>query len=104
MLKSVKSSVKRCYGSIEVYLCSMRVIFFSAAGVFILLLVGATLISGPQASAGEKDLTIALRQIGHSILLQAGDSTSRVLPVKKMNRMFFCWSFKVHSPIYQTRW
>lgn len=72
----------------------MRVIFFSAAGVFILLLVGATLINDPRASAGEKDLTIALRQIGHSILLQAGDITSRVLPVKETEPNVFLLEFQ----------
>lgn len=72
----------------------MRAIFFSAAGVFSLLLVGATLISEPRASAGEKDLTIALRQIGHSILLQSGDVTSRVLPVKETEPNVFLLEFQ----------
>jgi hypothetical protein len=30
---------------------------------------------------------VALRKIGHEILLQSGDSTSRVLPVQKIGKM-----------------
>ncbi len=37
---------------------------------------------------------ILLRRIGHEILLQSGDSTSRVLPVKKMGRNEYLISFE----------
>jgi len=35
-----------------------------------------------------KELTIAMRQIGHQILLHAGDSSSRVLPVRQADQTF----------------
>lgn len=42
----------------------------------------------------EKEVTIALRQIGHKLLLQAGDATSRVLPVTEIEPFTFQLSFQ----------
>src|SRR5262245_54182709 len=36
------------------------------------------------ARSSEQTLELVLRNIGHELLLQAGDSTSRVLPISKM--------------------
>lgn len=49
--------------------------------------------------AGNKDFDIArrevlLRRLGHEVLLQSGDSTSRVLPVKKMGAHEYRISFE----------
>ena len=41
---------------------------------------------------------LVMRAIGHKILLHAGDSTSRVLPVKKVSRSVFQLEFQ--SPFY----
>src|SRR6187549_1125652 len=54
-----------------------------------LLLTFITLICVAFSMAGSDDYDIArrevlLRRIGHEILLQSGDSTSRVLPVEKI--------------------
>ena len=38
-----------------------------------------------QDSIAEKHIEVALRMIGHQILLNANDSTSRVLPIEKEN-------------------
>ncbi len=44
---------------------------------------------------------ILLRKIGHEVLLQAGDSTSRVLPVKKINEYQYQVRFE-HQLSFQT--
>jgi len=59
------------------YLCGLIVLLFSCA------------ICTTFSMAGNDDFNIArrevlLRRIGHELLLQSGDSTSRVLPVKKI--------------------
>ena len=56
--------------------------------------------------AGSNDFDIArrevlLRRIGHEILLQSGDSTSRVLPVKKIAENEYQISFE-HELTFQT--
>src|SRR5579863_1000350 len=55
----------------------------------LLLLMFISIICLAYSMAGSDDFDIArrevlLRRIGHEILLQSGDSTSRVLPVKKI--------------------
>lgn len=42
----------------------------------------------------EKHLNIVLRNVGHQLLLKAGDSTSSVLPVKKINNQTFQIEFQ----------
>ena len=53
----------------------------------IMLLLGAWMISGNQATEPiqENRLMLLLRKIGHETLLQAGDYTSRVLPVHQLD-------------------
>jgi Transcriptional regulatory protein, C terminal len=43
---------------------------------------------------GEKHLSIVLRDIGHQILLSANDSTSRVLPIKKVSENVYQIEFQ----------
>src|SRR5580704_8241549 len=55
----------------------------------LLLLMFISIICLALSMAGSDDFDIArreilLRRIGHEILLQSGDSTSRVLPIKKI--------------------
>jgi len=55
----------------------------------LLLLMFISVICVAFSMAGSDDFDIArrkvlLRRIGHEILLQSGDNTSRVLPVKKI--------------------
>lgn len=54
-----------------------------------LLLCGTFAYS--QSSKEEQHTQVALRMIGHQILLNAGDSTSRVFPIEKVND-----SYKIH--------
>lgn len=64
-----------------------------------LLLMFVSLICVAFSIAGSDDFDIArrevlLRRIGHEILLQSGDSTSRVLPVKKIAENEYQVSFE----------
>ncbi|HMJ46437.1 MAG TPA: winged helix-turn-helix domain-containing protein [Ferruginibacter sp.] len=65
----------------------------------VLLLMFISLICVAFSMAGSDDYDIArrevlLRRIGHEILLQSGDSTSRVLPVKKIAENEYQISFE----------
>lgn len=51
---------------------------------FLLLILLASSVQGyAQSSKEEKHLLVSLRMIGHQILLDSGDSTSRVFPIEK---------------------
>jgi hypothetical protein len=41
-----------------------------------------------QRTAGEGHILVSLRMIGHQVLLQSGDSTSRILPVEKEDERY----------------
>jgi DNA-binding winged helix-turn-helix (wHTH) protein len=65
----------------------------------LLLLMSISVIGLAFSMAGSDDFDIArrevmLRRIGHEILLQSGDSTSRVLPVKKITENEYQISFE----------
>ncbi len=52
-----------------------------------------------QRSYTQKNIEVALRMVGHEVLLSVGDSTSRVLPIKKEKgqyRIEFATEFGVH--------
>lgn len=53
-------------------------------GSFILMLLFFS-VKGQEASFQEKHIEVVIRQIGHEFLLELGDSTSRVMPIKKQN-------------------
>src|SRR3954470_7021278 len=56
-------------------------------GLLILLFISIICVAFSMTGNDDFDFArreILLRQIGHEILLQSGDSTSRVLPVKKI--------------------
>ncbi|MGC4099772.1 winged helix-turn-helix domain-containing protein [Ferruginibacter sp.] len=64
-----------------------------------ILLLSISLICVAFTMSGSEDFDIArrevlLRKIGHELLLQSGDSTSRVLPVKKMAENEYRVSFE----------
>lgn len=50
--------------------------------ILLYLLVGGT-VNYAQTPKEEKHLLVSMRMIGHQVLLNAGDSTSRVFPVEK---------------------
>ena len=67
---------------------------------FILLLFGSSSVAYGQKSYDESHLEVSLRMVGHRILLDAGDSTSQVLPIKKEDeryRIEFASEFAVNQ-------
>lgn len=67
------------------------------------LVVSATVmmahVTVAQAAYDQKNIEVSLRMVGHEVLLSVGDSTSRVLPIKKEKgqyRIEFATEFEVH--------
>ncbi len=52
--------------------------------ISVFLLSAGSIITEPESKFPEKGIAIALRNVAHRLLLQAGDSTSQVLPVKQL--------------------
>ena len=50
-----------------------------------------------------KQVNLIIRQIGHRLLLQSGDSTSRVCRLPKLKKARFCSSSKMNSFLATTR-
>jgi hypothetical protein len=65
-----------------------------AAGVAAIGITYFVIISGDRSDFLEKEVIVVMRGIGHEILLKAGDSTSRVLPVKRMDAEVFQIEFQ----------
>jgi hypothetical protein len=66
-------------------------------GLILLLFTAVICVSFSMESNDDFDISrreVLLRRIGHEILLQAGDSTSRVLPVKKIAENEYQISFE----------
>lgn len=62
--------------------------------ISIFLLSAGSIITQPENKFPEKEIAIALRNVGHRLLLHAGDSTSRVLPVKQLGEGSYRLDFK----------
>jgi len=70
-----------------------------STGVGILVLLLSAIVIIAIGTGGEKDFDLArreilLRRIGHELLLQSGDSSSRVLPVKELGPGNYQLSFE----------
>src|SRR6185503_14254535 len=65
----------------------------SSIMILVVLVTAAASVSKKQ-EVPEKHLEVVLRDLGHRLLLTAGDSTSRVLPVKKLNENTYQISFQ----------
>ena len=66
-------------------------------GLLLLLFASAICVASSMADNDDFDVSrreILLRRIGHELLLQSGDSTSRVLPVKKIAKNEYRISFE----------
>lgn len=55
---------------------------------FILTFLWGSVFSQTQSNIEEQHLKVVLRTIGHEFLLQMGDSTSRVLPINKIDNRY----------------
>jgi DNA-binding winged helix-turn-helix (wHTH) protein len=69
-------------------------ILFGSSMVVIIILIAAVAFSNKKNEIPEKHIEVVLRDIGHQLLLSANDSSSRVLPVKKLNSTTYLVSFQ----------
>jgi hypothetical protein len=60
----------------------------------ILILISAVAFINTKNEIPEKHVEVVLRDIGHQLLLSAKDSSSRVLPIKKLNENTYQVSFQ----------
>jgi DNA-binding winged helix-turn-helix (wHTH) protein len=62
--------------------------------MIIVILISAVAFINKKNDIPEKHIEVVLREIGHQLLLSAKDSSSRVLPVKKLNENTYQVSFQ----------
>ena len=67
---------------------------FGSSIIIIVIAISAVAFISKKNETPEKHLEIVLRNLGHQLLLTAKDSTSRVLPVKKLNENTYQISFQ----------
>ncbi|MES1219434.1 MAG: helix-turn-helix domain-containing protein [Bacteroidota bacterium] len=71
-----------------------RFILFGSSIIIIAILISAVAFITKKNDIPEKHLEVVLRDLGHQLLLTAKDSSSRVLPVKKLNENTYQVSFQ----------
>ena len=69
-------------------------ILFGSSIMIIVILISAVASINKKNEIPAKHVEVVLRDLGHQILLTAKDSTSRVLPVKKLNENTYQISFQ----------
>jgi len=69
-------------------------ILFGSSIMIIAILISAVPFINKKNEIPEKHLEVVLRDLGHQLLLTAKDSSSRVLPVKKINENTYQLSFQ----------
>jgi DNA-binding winged helix-turn-helix (wHTH) protein len=69
---------------------------FGSSIIIIFILVSAVASINKKDENPEKHVEVVFRDIGHQLLLSAKDSSSRVLPVKKLNSTTYQISFQNH--------
>ncbi len=69
-------------------------ILFGSSIMIIAILIPAVAFISKKNEIPEKHLEVVLRNLGHQLLLTAKDSSSRVLPVKKLNENKYQVSFQ----------
>src|SRR5215207_7926148 len=71
-------------------------ILFGSSIMIIVILISAVAFINKKNEIPEKHVEVVLRDLGHQLLLSAKDSSSRVLPVKKLNENTYQLSFQNH--------
>ena len=71
-----------------------RFILFGSSIIIVGILISAVAFINKRNEIPANHLEVVLRDIGHQLLLSAKDSTSRVLPVKKVNENTYQISFQ----------
>src|SRR6187549_2136530 len=69
-------------------------ILFGSSIMIIAILISAVAFINKKNEIPEKHLEVVLRDLGHQLLLTAKDSSSRVMPVKKLNSTTYQISFQ----------
>ena len=69
-------------------------ILLGSSIIIIVILISAVAFINKKDEIPEKHLEVVLRNLGHQLLLTAKDSSSRVLPVKKLNENTYQISFQ----------
>jgi hypothetical protein len=69
---------------------------FGSSIILLVILIAAVAFINKKKEIPEKHVEVVLRNLGHQLLLTARDSTSRVLPVKKLNEHTYQLSFQNH--------
>src|SRR4026208_1079960 len=69
-------------------------ILFGSSIMIIVILISAVAFINKKKEIPGKHVEVVLRDLGHQLLLSAKDSTSRVLPVKKLNENTYQLSFQ----------
>jgi DNA-binding winged helix-turn-helix (wHTH) protein len=69
-------------------------ILFGSSIMIIVILISAVASINKEHEIPEKHVEVVLRNLGHQLLLSAKDSSSRVLPVKKLNENTYQISFQ----------
>src|SRR6186713_651360 len=67
---------------------------FGSSTVILVLLISAVAFINKKNEIPEKHVEVVLRNLGHQLLLTAKDSSSRVMPVKKLNETTYQVSFQ----------
>src|SRR5215204_5095913 len=69
-------------------------ILIGSSIIIIIILISAVAFINKQNEIPEKHIEVVLRDLGHQLLLTAKDSSSRVLPVQKLNETTYQISFQ----------
>jgi DNA-binding winged helix-turn-helix (wHTH) protein len=69
-------------------------ILFGSSIIIIVILISAFSFINKNNEVPENHVEVVLRDIGHQLLLAAKDSTSRVMPIKKLNETTYQISFQ----------
>jgi DNA-binding winged helix-turn-helix (wHTH) protein len=67
---------------------------FGSSMMIIVILISAVAFINKKTEIPEKHVEVVLRDLGHQLLLSAKDSSSRVMPVKKLNKTTYQISFQ----------
>ena len=90
-----KTFVKTPKPGVNGYFAHMKpFILFGTSIMIIIILISAVAVINKENEIPENHLEIVLRDIGHQLLLSAKDSSSRVLPVKRINENRYRISFQ----------
>ncbi len=72
----------------------MKPLLLAGSSLLIIIILMAAVSFNQKDEIPEKHVEVVLRELGHRLLLSAGDSSSRVMPVKKVDEHTYQVSFQ----------